>query len=522
MKLDKSTFPAGHSASDFQCFGPPATKDGEFEGTFVCDCGCFKQDGTDSNKYYHGAVVQSKLDQKWYAYFEWGRQGAKNPQFQFVPCDSKSHAEAEYASQLHDKNDKRGQWVQHATLGRILQAKPNKDCYLVRPQATRSTGLPDAKTIKVNEGTKPVATATKVASKKITIDPNTFKLMNDLNVGTVSYTRGAMTDDSLPTQGAIDEARDILSAALQQVVIVGDDIKDQVNDRELKQLTSLIYGKIPKKKDRNAAPETWLLSKDNISFWQQDLDAFESALNTVSAEVEDATDPFGGMPLKMEWLAPKSQVGEFVHNWFPKATRNKHGGVGNMVVKNVWSVERDGDVKKLLNAQQKIGKVRATERPFHQPSDRPDLTPEDNKLFTDSHTALLIHGTRSVNVRGILDKALMMPKQLVGVTITGAMFGQGIYFADDWKKSAGYTSLHGGYWSSGSGGIKNRGAFMFLADVILGQPYLAPSARGYTGPPAGHHCIFGKANHSGVANNEWIIFKSEQNRLRYLVEFDTV
>lgn len=521
MKLDKSAFPAGHSASDFQCFGPPATKDGEFEGTLICDCGCFKQDGTDSNKYYHGSVVQSKLDQKWYAYFEWGRQGAKNPQFQFVPCDSKAHAEAEYASQLHDKNDKRGQWIQHATLGRILQAKPNKDCYLVRPQATRSTGLPDARTIKLNEGVKS-AIATKVSSKKITIDPNTFKLMQDINVATVSYARGAMTDDSLPTQSAIGEGRDILGAALSRVAIVGDDIKDQLKDKELIQLTSLLYGRIPKKKDRNAAPETWLLSKDNISFWQQDLDAFESALNTVSAEVEDSTEPFGGMRLKMEWLAPKSQVGEFVHQWFPKATRNKHGGVGSMVVKNVWSVEREGDVQKLLNAQKQIGKVKVTERPHHQPSDRPDLTPELNKIFADTHTALLIHGTRSVNVRGILDKALMMPRQLVGVTITGAMFGQGLYFADDWKKSAGYTSLRGGYWSSGGGGIKNRGAFMFLADVVLGQPYVAPNAKGYTGPPTGYHCIFGKANYSGVANNEWIIFKSEQNRLRYLVEFDTV
>lgn len=522
VKLGKSAYPSGHSANDLQCFGPPAVKDGEFEQTMIADCGCFTQDGKDTNKYYHAAVVQSRLNQKWYAYFEWGRQGAKNPQFQMVECSSKEDAIREYSSQLHEKNDKRGQWTNHPTLGRILQAKAGKDCYLVRPQATRSTGLPDARTIKMNEGAKvQTVTKTKVTKKTFVIDPQTIKLMRDLNVATVSYTRGAMTDDSLPTQGAIDEARDILSAAMSRVKTVGDQIDDQIKDTELKQLTSLMYGRIPKKKERNAAAETWILSKDNISFWQQDLDAFESALNTVNSEaLEDTTDPFGGMKLKLDWLSPTSVNGEFIHNWFPKATRNRHGHLGAMKVKNVWYVERDGDVQKLANAQQKIGKVSTKERPFHQPSDRPDLDENQKVSFTNSHTALLIHGTRSVNVRGILDKSLMLPKQLVGVTITGAMFGPGLYFADDWKKSAGYTSLSGGYYSSGSGGIKGRGAFMFLADVALGQPYVAPHASGYTSPPNNCHCVFGKAGHSGVQNNEWIIFKGEQNRLRYLVEFE--
>ncbi len=124
-----------------------------------------------------------------------------------------------------------------------------------------------------------------------------------------------------------------------------------------------------------------------------------------------------------------------------------------------------------------------------------------------------------MNVRGILREALRLPKQLVGVVITGAMFGPGLYFADDWKKSAGYTSLMNSYWSHGSGAIASRGAFMFAADVVLGQPFVAPQAHGYTGPPQGHHSIFGKAGHSGVQNNEFIVFDSKQHRLRYLAEF---
>jgi poly [ADP-ribose] polymerase len=191
-----------------------------------------------------------------------------------------------------------------------------------------------------------------------------------------------------------------------------------------------------------------------------------------------------------------------------------------MKVKNVWTVERFGDIQKLARAQSRIGKVSTSERPFHQPTERHDLSAEERKLFKDTHTTMLFHGTRSVNVRGILEKALMLPRQLVGVTITGAMFGPGLYFADDWKKSAGYTSLSGGYYSSGSGGIKGRGAFMFVADVCLGVPHVAPHSHGYTKPPSGTHCVFGKAGHSSVQNNEWIVFEADQNRLRYLVEFE--
>lgn len=74
-KIAKNTWPTGHGPDDFKCLGPAATKDGEFAGTFLSDLGCFTQDGKDSNKYYHGAVVQSKKNSSWYAYFEFGRTG---------------------------------------------------------------------------------------------------------------------------------------------------------------------------------------------------------------------------------------------------------------------------------------------------------------------------------------------------------------------------------------------------------------------------------------------------------------
>ncbi len=533
-KLAKDTYPEKASPNDFQCFGPPATKDGEFDSVKICDLGCFTQDGKDSNKYYHAAVVQHRTSKKWYAYYEWGRTGATKPSFQFVECNSEQDAQLAFAAQVHSKNDRRGEWLTVAGI-RTLRARAGKDCYLVRPMATRSTGLPDARSIKINEGAKadkilkPADDAaacgtTKLPRKNaVKIDQQTRDLLRDLSVATIAYTRGSMADESLPTQVAIDEARTILSEAQKRLAKIGDRVEKQIKDKQLIQMTNLMYGRIPRKKALRAKPEEWMLNADSILVWQNDLDAFESALYATGIDQgETEENPLEELNMHMEWVPPNSKLGKSLYTWWPSATANRHSYIKDMTVKNLWIVQREEDKGRIEPWQKKVTseKVKIAERPLHQPKTRADLDTTQRKQFKDSNTSLLFHGTRSVNVRGIMKESLRMPKELVGVVITGAMFGPGLYFADDWKKSAGYTSLSNSYWSRGSGAVANRGAFMFAMDVVLGQPFVAPSAHGYTGPPDGHHCVFGKAGSSGVQNNEFIVFDSKQQQIRYLVEFE--
>ncbi len=537
-KLGRKTYPAGHGPEDFQCFGPPAMEDGKFEGTMICDMGCFNQDLVDSNKGYHACVCQSKKDKSWYTYFEWGRTGATAPDFQFVACSSRDEAECAYAKQLHSKNDKRGVWVNHPKLGRILQAKPGKDCYLVRPQATRQTGLPDARTITMNDGTKaaPDASAVKAATgkkkttkKKTTkakkkYDPQTLKLGVDLLGGATAYTRSSMSDAALPTQGAIDKVRQILDESMDRIQKVGNDVDDQVNDKELQNLTAMVYGLIPKKKKLKAAPEEWILNASNTAMWQDDLQAFETALYATDLGDSIEQDPWAGLPLELRWLGPKHEIGKWIREWMPRASRNRHYGVGTLKIKNVWEVVRHEEVERLAKAQDRLSKARITgaEVPLHQPKNRLDLTADEKKRYAKTNTMMSFHGTRSCNAGGILSTGLRFPKALKGVIITGAMFsggGGGLYWADDWKKSAGYTSLRSSYYASGNGTIAGREAFMFITDVAIGKPFVAPHAFPYTGPPKGHHSVMGKAGFSGVHNNEFITFERETHRLRYLVEF---
>jgi hypothetical protein len=161
--------------------------------------------------------------------------------------------------------------------------------------------------------------------------------------------------------------------------------------------------------------------------------------------------------------------------------------------------------------------------------ERPDLTAARRKEYWNGNVFLGFHGTRAVNVPGIIRENLRFPNQLVGVVITGAMFGPGSYFADDWGKSANYCSVGGSgrsLYAGSSGHVSKRRSFMFACDVILGNPYVAKDAHGFTKPPDGHHSVFGKAGHTnswgggygGLQNNEWIIYRSGRQAIRYLAE----
>lgn len=543
-KLDRSTFPLGHTCEDFECYGPVATKDTEFAGCKLVDLGCFKQDeGVDSNKYYHAAVVKSKKDGKWYLYVEYGRTvgGIPNkPQFQFTECASEQQAMVEFVKQVDSKNTKRGQWETVGSKERytpkIKKDGSTEDLYVVRYMASRVVGLPAAKNISNGDaiGVKkaPVKKVLKGSSSKV--DAPTKKLFRDLIGGAITYTKTTMVGGAIPAQAALDDARDLLQDAMGRIIIVGDDEKHQIADKELKRLTYTLYGMVPKAKPQGAAESDWILSKDNIRVWQADIDAFETALQNADFEEESDDDVMNGIPADFEFIPLDSEMGKYISNWWVFSTRNRHGHVGKLTVKNLWRVSRHGDDKIMTRAQDdtfnEMPKGWNNERPLHQDKKRLDLTPSQRRVHWDTNTALMFHGTRSVNVPGIVRENLRFPNQLKGVIITGAMFGPGSYFADDWKKSAGYCSNprpgRSTYYGGG-GEVVGRNAFMFAFDVVCGNPHVAPDAYGFTEPPKGHHCVFGKAGHTaswgrhgGLMNNEWIIYKKGRIEMKYLAEIE--
>ncbi|KAF1783807.1 Poly(ADP-ribose) polymerase, catalytic domain [Phytophthora cactorum] len=156
----------------------------------------------------------------------------------------------------------------------------------------------------------------------------------------------------------------------------------------------------------------------------------------------------------------------------------------------------------------------------------------------DNHK-LLWHGSRLSNVIGILSKGLRVaPPEAPN---NGYMFGKGIYFADSVSKSANYC------WTT----PQNPKGVLILAEVALGTPYKVQEAEDLTyatlkktkgcdsthgvgrmaAPEEDYETIedgvvvpvgeFVPSDGSGsLLYNEFIVYRQEQVKLRYLVNLD--
>lgn len=124
------------------------------------------------------------------------------------------------------------------------------------------------------------------------------------------------------------------------------------------------------------------------------------------------------------------------------------------------------------------------------------------------------HGTKTVNLLSILKSSLLMPKYSPG-SVTGYMYGQGLYFALQSSKSLNYCD--GMYWNNQKS--KDNLIYMFVADIAMGN-YQIPKSSTSRNPDSGYDSYWAKSGQSGVLNDEIIIFKNEQIKLKYLLEIE--
>jgi poly [ADP-ribose] polymerase 2/3/4 len=136
-------------------------------------------------------------------------------------------------------------------------------------------------------------------------------------------------------------------------------------------------------------------------------------------------------------------------------------------------------------------------------------------------TKLLWHGSRNENWLNILKTSLVLNP--TNAVITGKMFGSGLYFADKCKKALGYTSLSGSYWAKGN----SKQGFMALYEVNTGMEYRVDKhtsemySMSYKNLKAKgeYDSLFAKGG-IDLVNNEYIVYKSEQCTIKYLVELN--
>jgi len=123
----------------------------------------------------------------------------------------------------------------------------------------------------------------------------------------------------------------------------------------------------------------------------------------------------------------------------------------------------------------------------------------------------LWHGTKASNLLSIFRKGLTIVPSGSSHT-TGRMYGDGLYFSDVFTKALNYATT---FW----GGRDEGRYFVLLADVAMGCAY-RPSD-GYDRrslPRPGYDSTFAEAG-KATRNNEQIVYKESQARIRYLLEF---
>ncbi len=135
------------------------------------------------------------------------------------------------------------------------------------------------------------------------------------------------------------------------------------------------------------------------------------------------------------------------------------------------------------------------------------MTPKEIRYF--------YHGTRTENVRSLLKMGMLLNPDAVA---TGKMFGQGLYFASNARKSANYMDTAGSIWNHG----KRENGYMLIYSVAVGNYYMPHGALGHNfrgkDLPHGYDSVYANRRLTGLKNDEWIVYDEAQCAVRYVLE----
>jgi poly [ADP-ribose] polymerase len=403
----------------------------------------------------HNKFWQITLYQDGRCLVEWGRVGDRG--------QSKMQTGGEYffAAKCREK-EKKGYELQ-----RTLDAAIGR----------QNTAL-DAARLKQIAATEIAADPTTKALVDRLVEANVHNIMEALDDRVVTYDASAGTF-STPlgpvTQDAIDDARDLLTKMAPFVE------RSQFKKAEYIAAVNKYLRIVPQKTARKLSPETIYPTTDALQAQNQMLDALEASLKVVLA-APDGVDEAPRGPVfeaKLE-LVDQGWLIDRVRKLY-KATRQSVHQSSNLDIKTLYAVE-----------------IAEMERAFS----------EDGAKLTDIWE--LWHGTKTANLLSIIKSGFLLPRNSPG-SITGAMFGPGIYASDQSTKALNYAS---GYWS----GRRDANCFMFVVDFAMGKYFVPPHSM-HNLPKPGYDSTYAKARESGEMNNEMIVYRTSQVRPKYLVEF---
>ena len=142
----------------------------------------------------------------------------------------------------------------------------------------------------------------------------------------------------------------------------------------------------------------------------------------------------------------------------------------------------------------------------------------NNSLFTK--TLLLYHGSRNQNWWNIVKLGLLLYPNAIK---TGAMFGNGIYFANKSQKAIGYSSIKESYWNNEN----EKLAYLSIYQVHTGKSYNTDRRESWMHglnekglkSKGVYNSLFIKGGYD-LENDELVIYNEAQCSIKYLVEIE--
>jgi len=442
---------------------------------------------TNHNKYYaielHSASTKAGTLYRVYTHYGRTDDLETNPNAGQKECryfDALAQADANYQSIYREKTGPRKGYKEVALASTKIGSQ--------KARGTAS-GAVDAKTLQkiAHEGAvAPTVKASQLAPGlqalvRYLYDEATNALTNTVAVKITA--NGIETPLGILTIGQIEKGESILA----ELYKLCQQKAGKKRDEELMRLTGEFYSAIPHRigRTRSAVEQAIINTLEALYQKQETLQLMKDMLNVngeAGSVLFDATvdKEYEALGCRIECLEPASpQFRELAEYVVKSQVKSK-----TIKVKNIFTLRRTGEWDDFT---QGIGNQK-----------------------------LLFHGSRIQNWVGILSRGILLPKIVVsmGVKRTDAgWLGNGIYFGD-----AACTSVY--YTTPG----RQQTRFLAIARVALGKvKEYHKITYGLAEPPAGFDSCHGVRAQRGVASefadDEWVIYRTQQQRLEYLVEF---
>ncbi|MFX4300137.1 WGR domain-containing protein [Pseudosulfitobacter pseudonitzschiae] len=299
----------------------------------------------------------------------------------------------------------------------------------------------------------------------------------DLSTGMVSTPLGVITSDN------INKARDVLDALTSYVT--KEEYEAPFFRDQLERYLMLVPQKVG---SRRGWHREFLTSAEDLAKQGSLLDQLETSVDIANQRIRDAEES-GDAPKPVDIFnvsmrpSDDQDLRRKVEDFFQSGRKSMHA-TRNFRISRIFDVSLGNMDRDFEEDGAKVGGVMQ-----------------------------LWHGTRAHNLLSILKSGLIIPKSNGSIQVTGRMFGNGIYFSDQSTKSLNYSY---GYWDSGT---KDNKCYMFLADVAMGKPWHPTRTGSNVKPADGYDSVYARGGQDVVMNNEMIVYRTSQAKLKYLVEF---